>query len=225
MKKMLLVLAVLLLLSPATVPAKPMDTGVVLDLLGAGVSEVSIQRYVQRNHFTFDLSAQDLKALKKSGASDSLISFLQDRETGAPSGEQNEPSRPADGSRDEGDQGGEYGSSTYGVSIVAPYYFGFSYGYPYYYADYYYPYSYYPYYGYPYYGYPYYYGYNYPYYGSGHGGHGSGVVSHWYNGHSGRGGSRPPSSVSPPPPSRSSPRQGGGHPQGSSRSGGGHGRR
>jgi hypothetical protein len=223
MNKMLLVLAVLLLLAPTAAPAGPMDTGVILDLMGAGVSEVSIQRYVQRNHFTFDLSAQDLKALKKAGASDSLISFLQDRETGAPSGERNEAARSQDGSGNGEEQGGEYGSGTYGVSVVAPYYFGFSYGYPYYYADYYYPY-YYPYYGYSYYGYPYSYGYHYPYYGSGHGGHGSGVVSYWHDGHSGRGGSRPPSSGSSPHPPQGS-RQGGGHPQGSSRSGGGHGGR
>jgi len=221
MKKMLLVLAAVLLVSPATSPAAPLDAGVILELLDAGVSDASIQRYVQRNQFTFDLSAGDLKALKKAGASDSLISFLQDREGGVPPGDPNDQTRPSDMSRE--DEG--YYSGGYGVTTYSPYYyFGFSYGYPYYYADYYYPY-YYPYYGYPYYGYPYYYGYNYPYYGSGHGGHGSGVVSHWYNGHSGRGGSRPPASGSPPPPSRSSPRQGGGHPQGSSRSGGGHGRR
>ena len=85
MKTMLLVLAALLLLAPATSLAGPLDTGVILELLDAGVSDVSIQRYVQRNHFTFDLSSQDLKALKRAGASDALIGFLQDREEGAPS--------------------------------------------------------------------------------------------------------------------------------------------
>jgi len=221
MNKMLLVLGVLLLLVPATSLAKPLDTGVVLELLDAGVSDVSIQRYVQRNQFTFDLTAGDLKALKKAGASDSLISFLQDREEGVLSGDQKEQTRPAEG------QGEEYDSGSYGVAAYAPYYsFGFSYGYPYYYSDFYYPY-YYPYYGYPYYSY----GYNYPYYGSGHGGRGSGVVSYWHDGHSGRGGSRPPASASPPPPSRGSSHQGGGRlsspppSRGSSHQGGGHGRR
>ena len=76
MKTMLLALAALFLLAPAVSRAGTLDTGVILELLDAGVSDVSIQRYVQRNHFTFDLSSQDLKALKKAGASDDLIGFL-----------------------------------------------------------------------------------------------------------------------------------------------------
>ena len=77
MKKMLLALAVSLLLLPSSSYAKPMDVRVVLDLLDAGVSEISIQRYVQRNHFTFDLAAEDLKALKNRLPSDisDIISY------------------------------------------------------------------------------------------------------------------------------------------------------
>jgi len=196
MKTMLLALAALFLLAPATSLAGPLDTDVILELLDAGVSDVSIQRYVQRNHFTFDLSAQDLMALKGAGASDSLIGFLQDREEGAPSLAQEEQARPSDSSQDDE----EYGEGYYGVSTYAPYYYGYGYGYPYYYSGFYYPY-YYPYYN------PYY---SYPYYDGGRGGRGSGVVSYWYDSHSGRSSSRPSASgSSTPAPRRSSGHRGG----------------
>jgi len=201
MKTMLLALSALLLLAPATSLASPLDTGVILDLLDAGVSDLSIQRYVQRNHFTFDLASQDLKALKRAGASDALIGFLQDREEGALSPAQEEQTRPSDLSRDDEEYGEGYDSGYYGVSTYAPYY----YGYPYYYSGFYYPY-YYPYYG------PYYDSYVYPCpdYGGGHGGRGSGVVSYWYHNQSVRGSSRPPASGSPPPAPRRSSHHGGG---------------
>jgi hypothetical protein len=204
MKKILLVLAALLLLAPASSLARPLDTGVILELLDAGVSDLSIQRYVQRNHFTFDLSAQDLKTLKRAGASDALIGFLQDREEGPPSLAQEEQTRPSDLSRDDEEYGEGYDSGDYGVSSYAPYYSGYAYGYPYY-SGFYYPY-YYPYYGYP----NYSYGYPYPHYGGGHGGHGTGVVSYWNHNQSSRGSSRPSASGSPPPSSRGSSHHGGG---------------
>jgi uncharacterized membrane protein YgcG len=223
MKKMLLGLAVLLFLVPAVCQARPLDVGVVVGLLDAGVSDTSIQRYVERNGFSFDLSAEDLVALKKAGASDALIAFLQDREGGSP------PATSRD--RAESSQGTSE-TMEYGVTSAVPSYsFGIYYGYPYYYDSWSYsPYSYYgsnyyyPYYGSGYY-YPYY-GYNhYPYYGGGHGGSGSGVVSYWHNNQPGRGSARPPASGSPPsvaPRGSPSGGRGGGHSGGSGggRSGG-----
>ncbi len=226
MRKILPVLAALLFLLPAVSWAKPVDVGVVLGLLDAGVSDASIQRYVQRNHLTFDLSAEDLEALKKAGASDSLIAFLQDREEGAPEGQTQPAPESTGGGYAESYQAGDYGD--YGVASYVPSYsFGLYFGYPYYYSGFYYPY-YYPYYYpsyyggyyYPYYGYHYpYHGHYYPYYGGGRGS-GTGVVSYWYGGHGGRGTSRPPASGPPPAP----------HPQGSphgaprgGHGGGGHG--
>ncbi len=193
MKKNLLALAALLLLAPVASLAAPLETAVILDLLDAGVSNLSIQRYVERNDFTFDLSSQDLVALKRAGASDDLILFLQDREE--------TPSRAAEKRNRE-----EYDSPEYGVGTYTPYYYGYAYGYPYFYSGFYYPY-YYPYYSY-YSPYPYYY----PYYSS-DGGHGSGVVSYWYDRHSG-GTVSPDSSTRPAPqPRRRPPRKGGGHPR------------
>lgn len=203
MKTMLLALAALFLLAPAVSQAGTLDTGVILELLDAGVSDVSIQRYVQRNHFTFDLSSQDLKALKRAGASDGLIGFLQDREEGAPSPDQEERTRPSETSRDDEGQGEGTVTGDYGVGTYSPYYYGFAYGYPYYYSGFYYPY-YYPYYG-SYY-YPYYY--PYPYYSGTRGG--TGVVSYWYGNHSVRG-VRPPAASRPAPHvSRPSSGHGGG---------------
>ena len=83
MKKLLLGLVVLLFLVPAVCQARPLDVNVIVGLLDAGVSDTSIQRYVERNGFSFDLSAEDLVALKKAGATDGLIAFLQDREGGS----------------------------------------------------------------------------------------------------------------------------------------------
>src|SRR4029434_7390410 len=67
-------------LFPGVLCAKPLDVEVILDLLEAGVSEESIQRYVERSHYTVDLTADDLVDLKKAGASDELIAFLQETE-------------------------------------------------------------------------------------------------------------------------------------------------
>src|SRR4029077_4425914 len=71
-----------------TFAARPLAVGVILDLLGAGVSESSVRHYVERNHFTLELTAENLKALKQAGASDDMIAFLQDREESPGSGEE-----------------------------------------------------------------------------------------------------------------------------------------
>src|SRR5258705_7540079 len=78
------------LLLGGAVAARPLEVGVILDLVGAGVSESSIRHYVERNHFTLDLTAGNLKALKQAGASPDLIAYLQDRQ---------EPQAPGEGSR------------------------------------------------------------------------------------------------------------------------------
>ena len=220
MKKMLLGLALLLFLVPAVCQARPLGVDVIVGLLDAGVSDTSIQRYVDRNGFSFDLSAEDLVALKKAGSSDTLIAFLQDREGG---------SSPAT-SRDRAESSqGVPEALDYGVTSAVPSYsFGIYYGYPYYYDSW----SYSPYYYYPYYGSAYYYpyygsGYYYPYYGGGHGRSGSGVVSYWHNNQPGRGSARPPASGSPPsvaPRGSPSGGRGGGHSggHGGGRSGGRH---
>jgi len=223
MKKMLLGLAVLLFLVPAVYQARPLDVDVVVGLLDAGVSDISIQRYVERNGFSFDFSAEDLVALKKAGASDALIAFLQDREEGSTSRTFRDRAESSQGTSEQREGSGPPVIEDYGVTRAVPSYsLGISFGYPYYYDPWYYsPYYSYPYYGsayyYPYYGYhhyPYYGSGYYPYYGGGYGRSGSGVVSYWHNGHSGRGGARPPASVSPRPPApRGSPSGGrsGGH--------------
>jgi hypothetical protein len=210
MNKLLLPLLVVFLLLPATALAGLLPVDVILGLLDAGVSDLSIQRYVERNKFTFDLKAEDLQALKKAGASDGLISFLQDREEGVPSGMTESESQPSKGSGEEPGYVLESPPADYGVSSYAPAYsFGLYFGYPAY-SGYYYPYNY-PYY-YPYY-YPSYYHPYYPhshyYYGGGYHRGGSGVVSYWHHGHSGRGTARPPAAPPPRPPSRTHP--GGGH--------------
>jgi hypothetical protein len=165
-KSALAVIAALFLFSPVFAADRNInrniDVSVVLDLLDAGVSDRAIERYVEKNEFAFDLSSRDLKDLKKAGASDDLIEFLQGRED------------------DEYGDAEEYGQE-YGVSSYPPSYYsyGLYYGYPYYYSGLYYPY-YYPYY----YGPSFNYSYRYPYYG-GRRSSGSGVVSHWYRNRSG----------------------------------------
>jgi hypothetical protein len=156
-KSILAVIAALFVFSPAIASDRNIDVSVVLDLLDAGVSDASIERYVEKNDFSFELSSRDLKDLKKAGASDALVEFLQDREED------------------------EYGDAeAYGVTSYPPSY----YSYGMYYGDPYYSGFYYPYY-YPYYGSYFHYGYRYPYY-SGRGSRGgSGVVSHWYRNRSG----------------------------------------
>ena len=146
--------------------AKPLDIDVILDLLDSRVSEASIQRFVERNHFTFHLAADDLMDLKKAGASDTLIEFLQQRES--------EGIEEGEGTSDEDfDYGTTYSGS--------PVYMGYEFGYPYaYYSSLYYPaYSfYYPYYPCTYYG-------GTRYYVTGQRSRsGTGVYSYWYRNHS-----------------------------------------
>jgi hypothetical protein len=169
-----------LLLFPGFSFAKSLDVEVILDLLGSDVSETSIRRFVERNHFTLDLTAGDLMDLKKAGASDDLIEFLQQRE--AKEGEKSE-----EGEVVEPESSGTYedggGSADYEAIYSSPgVTFGFGFGYPYYYPSYYYPSYYYPYYAsyYPY--YPYYCNHHggYHYYGGGGHGGGTGVYSYWY---------------------------------------------
>jgi len=138
-----LLAAFLTLLLGGAVAARPLEVGVILDLVGAGVSESSIRHYVERNHFTLDLTADNLKALKQAGASDDLIAYLQDRE---------EPQAPGEGSgqSDSGEYNGEdystEGSGDYEVGYYSP---GYSYGFygygPAYYSPFYYDSCYYPY--------------------------------------------------------------------------------
>ncbi len=185
-KTLVLALAVLatLLLTGAS-GSKPLDVGIVLDLLDAGVSENSIRRYVERNDFAFEITAEDLKALKKAGASEDLVAFLQERE--------------ADG-YGEGEGGdAEDGEADYGVAYSSPgYAYGFATAYPYYYPLYDYPTYYYdPYFYAP---YPYFhFSYTYPYHHSrrysgsrlgGRSGRGTGVYSYWYRNRAGSGGTR-----------------------------------
>ena len=150
---LLAALLTLLLGGGTVVAARPLHVGVILDLLGAGVSESSVRHYVERNHFTLDLTAENLKALKQAGASDDLIVFLQDREEPQASGEGSgqKDSDVTGSSGDEDEYNGEDVSSEekgdYGVGYYSP---GYSYGFygygpayysPYYYDPYYYPYS------------------------------------------------------------------------------------
>lgn len=191
MKKTLLLALVVLatLLLTGASGSKPLDVGIVLDLLDAGVSENSIRRYVERNDFAFEITAEDLKALKKAGASEDLVAFLQEREAGAYG--ENE------------DRDAEDGEADYGVAYSSPgYAYGFAYAYPYYYPaygySYYYPYYYSPY---PYFHFSYTYPYNYSrrYSGSrlgGRSGGGTGVYSYWYRNRAGSGGMRSSSSGS-----------------------------
>jgi hypothetical protein len=165
-RSILLAALLTLLLGGGNVAARPLDSGVILDLLGAGVSESSVRHYVERNHFTLDLTADDLKALKQAGASDDLISFLQDREELQVSGEGSgrRDSQVTGSSGDEGEYDGEEASPEDGGDYDVGYYSpGYSYGYygyapvyysPFYYDPYYYPSSYF---GFSYY-HPYYYG-------------------------------------------------------------------
>ena len=162
--------------------AKDLDVDTILDLLRSHVSETSIEKFVERNHFTVNLTADDLMDLKKAGASDQLIEFLQEQEAQAmqyPS--EGSQTAPAAGTEGEGEG---YGSGT-GYSSSSVYFgFGLGFGYPYAYYPYYYPY----YYGYypAYYPYPYpchYHGYYGGYYPGGH--YGTGVYSYWYRGQNG----------------------------------------
>jgi len=171
MKRPFLPLVALLFTFSGPLLAKPLDMDTVLDLLNSGVSEVSIQRFVQRNHFTFHLTADDLKDLKKAGASDQFIEFLQDREgESSASGQAESESWPTEYEAEGAD---------YDVAYASPdVYLGFGFGYPYYYPAYYYP------------GYAFYYPYPCHYDGGGHhvitgGGSrsGTGVYSYWYRNH------------------------------------------
>src|SRR5882672_11455310 len=106
MKTRPFLLALLLtVLLGGTLAARPLAVGVILDLLSAGVSESSVRHYVERNHFTLDLTAENLKALKQAGASDDLIVFLQDREepqaSGEGSGQRDSEVRGSSGDEDE----------------------------------------------------------------------------------------------------------------------------
>ncbi|MCI0657277.1 MAG: hypothetical protein L0170_09430 [Acidobacteria bacterium] len=186
MKRLFLLPVVMLFLFPGISLAKPIDVEVILDLLDAGVSEASIQRFVGSNRYTVQLTAEDLVNLKKAGASDELIEFLQETEE-APSPQAEEETHTAPSTTYESDD--TVGAVTYSSPDV---YFGFGvgigFGYPYY-SSYYYPY------------YPYYYsGYYYPAYpiyspypcGSGYypgyypgGTSGTGVYSYWYRNQAG----------------------------------------
>jgi hypothetical protein len=158
--------------------AKMIDVDVILDLLNSHVSESSIERFVERNQFAINLTADDLIDLKKAGASDQLIEFLQEKEAGQTGAEQEgTQTSPSSGTEEEGYSGAAAYSSP-GVSVGFG--IGFGFGYPYaYYPGYYYP-GYYPYYSayYPYYPYPCHYNGTGGYY---HGGNsGTGVYSYWY---------------------------------------------
>jgi hypothetical protein len=190
MKSLKLLSLAFLLMFPVLSYAKSIDVDVILDLLDSRVSEASIQRFVERNQFTFQLSADDLVDLKKAGASDKLIEFLQQHdEQGDQQGQGDEAVQEE--MEPSGDQGDQYGGGAAGYEPLnsgsGGVYFGVGFGYPY---DYYYPYypyysyySYYPYYPY----YPYhcsYYGGHYhgsTYYSGSHGG--TGVYSYWYGNH------------------------------------------
>jgi len=165
------VIAALCVFLPAGAADRNIDVSVVLDLLDAGVSDASIERYVEKNDFIFELSSRDLKDLKKAGASDALVEFLQSREE-----------------EEYGDDAEGYGVTAYPPSYYS---YGLYYGYPYYSSGFYYPY-YYPYYYGPY----FHYSYGYPYYGGRRSGGGSGVVSHWYRNRSGSTGTTTRSSPS-----------------------------
>lgn len=138
MKRLRFLPVALILLLPGTMFATPLDVDVILDLLDAGVTEESIQRYVERNHYTVDLTADDLVDLKKAGASDELIAFLQ--ETGAASAQAEDKTQtaPAMTYESEGtEEAVEYNSPDvyvgfgFGIGFGYPYY-----GYPYYYSPY-----------------------------------------------------------------------------------------
>jgi hypothetical protein len=206
MKKILVLLFAALILVPglalahsvgAKSKAKKVDVDVIVDLLKAGVSDTSIERFVERNDYTLQLDKNDLIDLTKAGASDELVQFLQERDGRVT---QEEPTQEIE-SRDENpdDQADkaeepqtkekEYDDDSGGSSHVY-WSFGIGFGYPYYgypyYASFYYPGYYYP--AYPIYA-PYpchyyggYYGGSYPGYpGSYPGGSsGTGVYSYWY---------------------------------------------
>src|SRR5258705_11168174 len=97
MKKLLFLLVAIPFLFPGALCAKPLDldVDVILDLLEAGVSEESIQRYVERNHYTVDLTPDALVDLKKAGASDELIAFLQETEAASAQAEDKTQTAPA----------------------------------------------------------------------------------------------------------------------------------
>jgi hypothetical protein len=183
MKRLLFLPVVMLFVFPGISLAKPIDVDIILDLLDAGVSEASIQRFVESNQYTVQLTAKDLVNLKKAGASDELIEFLQHTEE-APSPPAEEETQTAPSTTD------ELGETVEAVTYSSPdVYFGFGvgigFGYPYYYSSYY-PY-YYPGYYYP--GYPIYSPYPcgssyYPGYYPG-GTSGTGVYSYWYRNQAG----------------------------------------
>ena len=169
MKNLVLLLAVLFAIA-GPVSAKSQDIDAILDLLDSRVSESSIRRFVERNHFTFQLTADNLIDLKKAGASDEFIEFIQEREEDSSSEE----------AQTQGSKEKDAESSDYAVSYGSPDVylgFGFGFGYPYYSYPYYYSSYYYP-------GYPIYY--PCPYYGGGStvivggGNGGTGVYSYWH---------------------------------------------
>jgi hypothetical protein len=137
-----------------TIGARPLQVRVILDLLGAGVSEPSVRHYVERNHFTVTLTAGDLAALKQAGASDDLVTFLQNREEPQGSGEgsgtadSDVTAAPGDEGQSDGEDSASEQDLDYGVGYDSPAYSYGYYGYgpayysPYYYYDpFYYPYS------------------------------------------------------------------------------------
>ena len=180
MKRLLLLPVAILFLFSGTLFAAPLDVDVILDLLDAGVSEPSIQRFVERNHYTIQLTADDLVALKKAGASDWLIEFLQETEGAAGTQAEGE-TQTAPATIDESD--GTVEAATYdSPDVYVGFGFGIGFGYPYYYYPYYYPSYYYP--AYPFYSpYPCGSGY-YPGYYPG-GTSGTGVYSYWYRNQAG----------------------------------------
>jgi hypothetical protein len=185
MKRLFSLSVVLLTLFAGSVFAKPLDVEVILDLLDAGISEDSIQRFVERNQYTVQLTAGDLVDLKKAGASDELIAFLQETEGASSAQAEGETQTSPSGSyeSDEAVNAVEYSSPDvyFGFGV------GIGFGYPYYYSPYYYPGYYYPGYYYP--AYPIYSPYpcgnvNYPGYYPG-GTSGTGVYSYWYRNQTG----------------------------------------
>ena len=186
MKRLLLLPVVMLFVFPGISLAKPIDVDVILDLLDAGVSEASIQRFVEGNRYTVHLTAEDLVNLKKAGASNELIEFLQETEE-APSPQAEEETQTAPSMTYESEPGDTVGAVTYSSpDVYVGFGFGIGFGYPYYYSPYYYPY--------------YYSGYYYPAYpiyspypcGSGYypgyypgGSSGTGVYSYWYGNQAG----------------------------------------
>jgi len=193
-KRLSFLLFAILLVIATPLAANEGDIDTLLDLLDAGVSEASIQRYVEKSQLTFQLSAKDLVELKKAGASDTLIEYLQGRDVEILPESESVVIEPEDAQtqpiEEEVTEAGGTSTVVYdSPNVTFGFGIGFGFGYPHFYSAYYSPYYYYPYYH-PYH-YPYYSAYpyhpSYPcYYGStvvGPGGRsaGTGVYSYWYD--------------------------------------------